>query len=80
MEAPLENPDIRMQVGLRIKRLRDSAGFTQEDLADRTGIPRGYIADIENGRYATSIVKIKKIADAFGISMKDFFTDEVFER
>lgn len=80
MEAPVNDPDIRVQVGLRIKTLREKAGFSQEDLAFRADMSRSYLGDVENGKYALTDVKIKNIADALGVSMQEFFTDEMFRR
>ena len=78
MEAPVNDLDIRVQVGLRIKTLREKAGFSQEDLAFRADMSRSYLGDVENGKYALTDVKIKNIADALGVSMQEFFTDEMF--
>lgn len=80
MEAPVNDPDIRVQVGLRIKTLREKAGFSQEDLAFRADMSRSYLGDVENGKYALTDVKIKNIADALGVSMQECFTDEMFRR
>lgn len=76
----MNDPDIRVQVGLRIKTLREKAGFSQEDLAFRADMSRGYLGDVENGKNALTDVKIKNIADALGVSMQEFFTDEMFRR
>lgn len=80
MEAPVNDPDIRVQVGLRIKTLREKAGLSQEDLALQADISRSYLGDVENGKNALTDVKIKNIADALGVSMQEFFTDEMFRR
>ncbi len=41
--------DINEIVGKNLKRLRDNAGFTQEQLAKLAGTSKGYISDIERG-------------------------------
>jgi transcriptional regulator with XRE-family HTH domain len=71
---------IRKAIGLRIKELRANASITQEELAFRAELDRTYINSIENGRRNLSIVNIGKIADALGLSIKDFFDSDTFGR
>jgi transcriptional regulator with XRE-family HTH domain len=52
----------------RIRSLRTSAGFTLEQLAEKTGMPRGMISKVENFRVTPSLPTLAKIAEAFGIS------------
>jgi transcriptional regulator with XRE-family HTH domain len=65
---------------LRIKELRANASITQEELASRAELDRTYINSVENGRRNLSIVNIGKIADALGLSVKDFFDSDKFGR
>ena len=52
-----------------IKRYRKAAGFTQEEMARRTGYTdRSSIARIEKGEIDLPQSKIKQFAEAFGIS------------
>lgn len=52
-----------------IKRHRKAAGFTQEEMARRTGYTdRSSIARIEKGEIDLPQSKIKQFADAFGIT------------
>lgn len=44
---------------------------TQQDVADLTGIDRRYISEIEKGKHKPQFKTLKKIADAFGISVTD---------
>lgn len=46
---------------------RNARGLSQEELADRAGINRGYMSDLENGRYSATIVMIGKLAEALAI-------------
>lgn len=64
---------IRKKLGLRIKELRKEKNFSQEELADLSGLDRTYINSVENGRRNISIINIEKIASAFNLTLKDFF-------
>lgn len=50
---------------------RDLRGLSQSGLADRSGVNRVQIADIEAGRRQGSIVTLKRLADALGITVDD---------
>jgi len=57
--------------GDRVRRLRRRKGWTQEELADRTGIGRRYIGSIETGDVENpEPATVKKLAKAFGVSMR----------
>ena len=43
--------------------------MTQEDLADKAGIHRTYLSDIERGTRNLSLINIEKLAAALSISM-----------
>lgn len=64
---------IRKKLGLRIKELRKKTNFSQENLADLSGLDRTYINSVENGRRNISIINIEKIANAFNLTLRDFF-------
>lgn len=61
-------------LGLKIKQLRSEYSlkigkkFTQKDLADRIGISRSFLGDIESGRTAPNDETIVKIAKAMEVS------------
>jgi transcriptional regulator with XRE-family HTH domain len=62
---------LRIQVGLNRQELRRSRGLSQETLADRANLDRGYIGKIENAKHAVSIDKIEAIADALNVHAMD---------
>lgn len=51
-----------------IKRLREEAGLTQQQLADKAGITMNYVAKIESKKMQRgfTIVSLGRIADALG--------------
>ena len=56
-----------------IRELRKKAGYTQEELADATGVSRQTIISIEGGRYIPSLPLALRIARFFGCSTDDMF-------
>lgn len=64
-----------MKIGGRIKRLRMVNSLTQEELASRADLTKGYISQLENDTTCPSIATLKDIVDVFGISMQEFFAE-----
>ena len=52
---------------------REELGLTQEDLADKAGIHRTYLSDVERGTRNLSLVNIEKLATALSVSMSKLF-------
>ncbi|PYP90113.1 MAG: XRE family transcriptional regulator [Candidatus Angelobacter sp. Gp1-AA117] len=61
--------DIQIQIGLRIKALREKTGLNQDDFADICGLHRAYVGKIENGRFDFRIKTLHKIAHALKIDL-----------
>jgi transcriptional regulator with XRE-family HTH domain len=62
--------------GLRLRALREKAGFSQEDLAERAQVHRTYLSGIERGRRNPSLINLLRIARALNLSISALF-DEV---
>lgn len=56
-------------MGERVRELRKRAGMTQDDLAARTGMSKGFLSDIENGNRNVSSEFLLKLANALGASI-----------
>lgn len=63
-----------MKIGTELKRLRMINSLTQEELASRADLTKGYISQVENETTCPSIATLKDILDVFGVSMQEFFT------
>jgi transcriptional regulator with XRE-family HTH domain len=50
--------------------MRDVLGITQQELAERTGMSRGSIANIETGRQRILLHDVETLARALGSSPK----------
>jgi transcriptional regulator with XRE-family HTH domain len=64
-----------VRIGERLKRLRMVNSLTQEELASRADVSKGFISQLENDATSPSIATLKDIIDVFGISMQEFFSD-----
>lgn len=59
-----ENKNIRQQIGLRLRALREAQNLTVRELADRAGLDHSHIVRIESGRYGISIDTLDKLCQA----------------
>ena len=65
-----------MELGDKIKQLRLQCDLTQEELANRCELSKGYISQLENDLTSPSIATLTDILTALGTTLKDFFTEE----
>jgi transcriptional regulator with XRE-family HTH domain len=70
--------DIKAKVGIRLRELRTAKRLSQEKFSFECELDRTYIASIEPGRRNVSIANIEKIANAFRISVSEFFNSDLF--
>ncbi|MCB2075497.1 MAG: helix-turn-helix transcriptional regulator [Novosphingobium sp.] len=54
--------DICTRLGRNVRRLREEKGWSQEDYADRAGIHRTYVSDIERGKRNPTVTVVEKLA------------------
>lgn len=59
--------DIRKRLGDNVRQLRLAKGWSQEEFADRAGIHRTYVSDIERGVRNPTITVLEKIAAPLGV-------------
>jgi transcriptional regulator with XRE-family HTH domain len=65
--------DELLEFGKRLRKLRREKGYSQEKLAEIASLHRNYIGMIERGERNVTLLKIKKIARALNIEIKDLF-------
>lgn len=65
-----------MKIGEKIKRLRLSRGFTQEELAERADLTKGFISLLERDKTSPSIATLEQLLDVLGVSLRQFFSEE----
>jgi transcriptional regulator with XRE-family HTH domain len=57
--------------GDALRQLRKERGISQEGLALKSGLNRGYYGDVERGERNVALANILKIADALELSASD---------
>lgn len=69
-----------VELGFRIKQLRQQAGLSQENLAEMVGVTFQQIQKYENGHTTLNILKLQQIAKALQHTLHDFFDDKPVDR
>lgn len=68
MDNPKAKNDVLVQIGRRLVKMRTERGYTQEQLANMTGLSIKMISAAENGHKAMRPENIIKICDSLSIS------------
>ena len=58
-----------MDVGKRIRTLREAKGLSQADIEERSGLLRSYVSRVENGYTAPSLQTLEKLAKALEVDV-----------
>ena len=65
-----------MNVGQRIRQLRTKNNLTQEELASRCELTKGYLSQLENDLATPSLPTLQDIVVALGTNMSQFFKED----
>jgi transcriptional regulator with XRE-family HTH domain len=60
--------DIRQRLATNLRRLRQEREWSQEEFADRAGIHRTYVSDLERGARNPTIEVLERLAKPFQIA------------
>ena len=69
-----------MDIGQKLKELRVLKNLTQEELADRAELSKGFISQLERNLTSPSIATLTDILQCLGTSLNEFFTEEPEEQ
>lgn len=69
-----------MDIGNKIKELRVLKNLTQEELADRAELSKGFISQLERNLTSPSIQTLMDILQCLGTDLKSFFDDSEDEQ
>jgi transcriptional regulator with XRE-family HTH domain len=64
-----------MNIGDRLRTLREEKKFTQGEIEKRTGVLRTYVSRVENGHAVPSVETLEKFARALEVPMYQLFYD-----
>ena len=66
--------DIRIRLGRKVRKLRLQRGWTQVEMAEKLGLDRSYLADVERGKRNISVLNLELIAEGLGLSVSQLFS------
>ncbi|NLB39458.1 MAG: cupin domain-containing protein [Clostridiales bacterium] len=69
-----------MDIGNKLKRLRVQLNLTQEELADRCELSKGFISQVERNLTSPSIATLTDILEGLGTSLRAFFGEPSDEK
>ena len=65
-----------MDIGKRIRQLRIRNGLTQQELASRCELTKGFVSQLENNLTTPSLPALMDLVEALGSDMAAFFSEE----
>ena len=64
-----------MNIGDKLRRLRLQKKLTQEEMADRCELSKGFISQVERDLASPSIATLKDMLECLGTNLKEFFSE-----
>ncbi len=62
-----------MDVGTRVRALRNERGFSLEALAEKSGVALGTLSKLENGKVGSTFRTVQKITEALGVTQAELY-------
>lgn len=76
----MEQNYVNARIGKKIKDLRNRNGLTQQELADRAELTKGFISQLERGQVSPSIVTLLDLIECLGSTASEFFKEDEEEQ
>ena len=74
--ALYQSDAVSVNIGERLRELREARNISMRALAARSGLSANALSMIEHGRASPSVSTLYKLSDALGISITSFFSSE----
>lgn len=65
-----------MSLGEKVRNRRLKMGLTQEELAERSNLTKGFISQVENNNTSPSVDTMEGLVAALGLTMAEFFKED----
>ena len=75
--ALYQNDAVSVNIGERLRALREERNISMRALATRSGLSANALSMIERGKASPSVSTLYKLADALGISITTFFSSDI---
>lgn len=72
----LQESEIKVQFGTKIRYLREQRNISQEKLGDLCGLDRTYVSSVERGRRNVSLVNIFRLAKGLDVPAHELLSSE----
>ena len=76
----MDAEQVMTQVGTKLRDLRKQNGLTQQELADRAELTKGFISQLEQGQVTPSLVTLFDLIECLGTTPADFFKSSGTEK
>lgn len=67
--------EIKHLLGVNVRRLRESMGWSQDKLSEKSGLHRTYISGIERGTRNPTISIVDQVAISLNVTVSELFTE-----
>lgn len=67
MPTDRQRAPVTVELGRRVRALREAQGLSQEKLAEKAQIHRTYVGSLERGERNVALINIVRLADALGV-------------
>ncbi len=65
-----------MELGIKIKKIRESKNYTQEYMSNKLNISQNTYSKIETGGIKLTVDRLKQISDVLDVSIEDIMSNE----
>jgi transcriptional regulator with XRE-family HTH domain len=62
-----------VDIGKRLRELREAKGLSQSDVEDRSGLPRTHVSLVENGHSTPTLQVLERWANALDVELSQLF-------
>lgn len=69
-----------MNIGEKLRRLRLQRNLTQEEMADRCELSKGFISQVERDQASPSIATLTDMLESLGSNLQEFFSEQPDEK
>ena len=72
----MQTEALSAELGARLRRVRNTAGYTLDWAAARAEVTKGYLSKVERGQATPSIAVINRLSEVYGVGLSEFFMPE----
>ena len=76
----MEAASVMTRIGTKLRDLRKQNGLTQQELADRAELTKGFISQLEQGQVTPSLVTLLDLIECLGTTPSNFFKSSGAEK